>query len=346
MARSTSHVLRYRRLDNGRGECWQPIGLRWQTPASDALVAHDVYHHLPGDTGTFAEEVATFGAEYYINFENSHLQETAPPGLNALRRGAIAVVANVAEYAKDPAKVFRMPATRQRRLAPEAEAVFREVAEVAYGEALAALSAKETPEESDFEASAHAEDDVELDERVFVNSFVNLMRHGYRQAHRRFPDQLRVRSAMASFELVMRHLSKRQVPVGHEITLTLKGYDCRVEYEGADVRALEGVQYIPALLMSWSKEKAAWGSEGISLHRTEDAFSDYLEGWQDEFLATGELAGRVWPDGSNHQLAPVYVTDASLIEKLDRFESVRIFPDAMPAVAFTPSGTQVIGGLG
>jgi hypothetical protein len=338
--------LRYRRLDNGRGEYWQPVGIRWQTPASDALVAHDVYHHLPGDTGTFAEEVATFGAEYYINFEKSQLQELAPPGLNALRRGAIAVVANIAEYAKDPAKVFQMPTTRRRRLSTEAEAVFREVAEVAYGEALAALPTKESLEDGDFDTVAHGKDEPELDERTFVNSFVSLMRQGYRQAQRRFPDQLRVRSSMASFELVMRHLSKRQVPVGHEITLTLEGYDCTVEYDGADVRVLEGVQYVPALLMSWSREKAAWGSEGISLHRTEDAFSDYLEGWQDEFLATGELAGRVWPDGSNHQLAQVYVTDASLIEKLDRFDSVRIFPDAMPAVAFTPSGMQVIGGLG
>jgi hypothetical protein len=346
MARSICHVLRYRRLDNGRGEYWKPVGIKWQTPATDALVAHDVYHHLPGDTGTFAEEVTTFGAEYYINFEHSNLQEIVPPGLNALRRGAIAVVANVAEYAKDPAKVFHMPITRRRRLSPEAEGVFAEVAEVAYGEAFAALSGREGLEDADLEAGEQEKADVELDERTFVDSFVNLMRLGYRQARRRFPDQLRVRAAMASFELVLRHLGKRQVPVGHEITLTLKGYDCRLEYEGADVRALEGVRYVPALLMTWSKEKTGWGSEGISLHRTEDAFSDYLEGWQDEFLATGNLADQVWPDGSNHQLAQVYVTETSLIEKLDMFDSVRIFPDSMPAVGFTPSGTQVIGGLG
>lgn len=345
MARNTKHVLRYRRLDNGRGEYWKPVGIKWQTPASEAVVAHDVYHHLPGDTGTFVEEVATFGAEYYINFEHSEFQKISPPGLNALSRGAIAVVANVAEHAKDPAKVFRMPRTRRQRLSGEAESVFRSVAEVAYGEALAALSARASFDDDELAADGTPFPDVELDELTFIHAFVNLMRHGYRQARRRFPDQLRVRAAMASFELVMRHLSRRQVPVGHEITLTLQGYDCRVDYEGADIGALKGVRYVPALLMSWSKERKTWGSEGISLHRTEGAFSDFVEGFDEEELSTGTAGERVWPDGNHRQLAEVYVTDAALIGRLDLYESVRLLPADIPKIEFTPSGIQVIGGL-
>ena len=44
-------------------EGWILCGRPNSTPATGWLVAHDVFHHLPGDTGTYAEEVATFGAQ-------------------------------------------------------------------------------------------------------------------------------------------------------------------------------------------------------------------------------------------------------------------------------------------
>ena len=345
MTRRNRHVLRYRRYESSQGDDWKPIGSSWQTPASGELVAHDVYHHLPGDTGTFAEEAATFGAEYYINFEDSPLQQTALPGLNALQRGAIAVVANGAKSAKNLSQAFSMPTNRRKPLSAEAEEVFAHVAHAAYEELAYAFELRMCP--ADIEGEEEAEvTEVCPEEVVFVTSFVNLMRHGYRQARRRFPDQLRVRSAMDNLEAVLRHLSRQEVPDGHIITLTLSGYDCKVEYPGADVEALESVRYVPALLMSWSGQKAGWGSEGISLHRTEAAFADYLEDWENNVFEGEGVAEQTLPDGSARQLVPVYVTEVTLIQKLDRYDSVRLLPGSIPQVDVTPSGRQVIGGLG
>jgi len=46
---------------------WVLHGRSHTSPDTGWLVAPDVFHHLPDDTGTYAEEVATFGAEAWLD---------------------------------------------------------------------------------------------------------------------------------------------------------------------------------------------------------------------------------------------------------------------------------------
>lgn len=64
-SKDNRHILRYARTDDVFDEIWQPVSNSGQDPASATLVAHDMYHHERADSGTYAQEVATFGAEFY-----------------------------------------------------------------------------------------------------------------------------------------------------------------------------------------------------------------------------------------------------------------------------------------
>lgn len=50
-----------------RTQCgWVLDGRPNATPETDWVVAHDIFHHEPEDTGTYREEVMTFGAETWM----------------------------------------------------------------------------------------------------------------------------------------------------------------------------------------------------------------------------------------------------------------------------------------
>lgn len=46
---------------------WVLDGRLHTSPDTGWIIAHDVFHHLPGDTGTYAEEITTFGAELWLD---------------------------------------------------------------------------------------------------------------------------------------------------------------------------------------------------------------------------------------------------------------------------------------
>ncbi len=46
---------------------WVLDGRLHTSPDTGWVIAHDVFHHLPGDTGTYAEEITTFGAELWLD---------------------------------------------------------------------------------------------------------------------------------------------------------------------------------------------------------------------------------------------------------------------------------------
>jgi hypothetical protein len=338
MTRRKPYVLRYRRTENTRGDDWKPLGSTWQTAASEAVVAHDVYHHMPGDTGTLAEEMATFGAEYYVNYEHSGERRAIP----LLELGAVAVATEAATTARQPDRACVLTSPLRRPLDTNAEEAFSCVAQAAFFQLEAALEVRREDELARGMVSAIPE----IRGKTFVASAVNLMRFGYRQARRRFPDQQRVRTAMSNLELVLRSLGRDMVPAGHDITLTLTGYDCRVDYADADAEVMTGLRYIPAWMMSWSRMDASWGSEGVSLHQSTGVFREYIEDLTEEALASTSASDVTLPDGDARHLQQVYVTDASLIERIRNQESARVEHHAMPRIDYTPRGIQVIGGLG
>jgi hypothetical protein len=293
---------------------------------------------MPGDTGKLAEEMATFGAEYYVNYEHSAERRAIP----LLELGAVAVVTEAATTSRLPDKACVLTSPLRRPLDANAEEVFSAVAQAAFFQLEAALEARREDELASGKASVIPE----IRGKAFVAAAMNLMRFGYRQARRRFPDQQRVRTAMSNLELVLRSLGTDMVPAGHNITLTLTGYDCRVDYADADAEVMTGLRYIPAWMMSWSKPDTGWGSEGVSLHQSTGAFREYLDELTEETLASTSTDEVTLPDGDARHLQQVYVTDASLIDRIRNQESARVEHRAMPRIDYTPRGIQVIGGLG
>ena len=229
MSRHKPHTLRYQRVDCVREEDWQPLGLDWQSPANEAVIAHDLYHHLPEDAGTFREEVATLGAEYYINFERCRRLGRLP-GLNELQHAASYVVTNTAQGAVDVESALSLPASLTKPLDPIAERIFAEVALTAYSE-IPVLT--DLPDEI-FEPE---EDGTNPYQVAFCNAFVGTMRQGYRQAKTRFPDRSRVRAAFKSLERDLFRLNASVAPIGTTLTLVRRGYDYQLEVTPAAAAA-------------------------------------------------------------------------------------------------------------
>lgn len=61
-----SSLVRIRGVDSGK---WWLVGAPRNWRAGDNwLVAHDLFHHEPGDKGTLAEEVMSFGTELWLEY--------------------------------------------------------------------------------------------------------------------------------------------------------------------------------------------------------------------------------------------------------------------------------------
>lgn len=63
---TTAAVGMFQREQSG----WVMRGRPNASPDTGWVVAHDVFHHRPGDTGTYAEEVMTFGAEAWLDLDD------------------------------------------------------------------------------------------------------------------------------------------------------------------------------------------------------------------------------------------------------------------------------------
>lgn len=213
------------RKQNCETDCWQPLDSEWRTTAGAWLVAHDLYHHQPGDQGSLAEELATLGAEYYINHECDIVvtaQDPAvlpPPGLNALSRSAAGVVGIALESDTLGAEDLVLSPAEPTTIAnPIAERVFQSAAESAIAE------------------MEYIAPDPDFPEWAAVRKAFSLevvagwIRAGYRQAQQRFPDQSRVRHAFdAAFKQVKQLSATTEIEA--IMTVSLTGYDAHLIVE-------------------------------------------------------------------------------------------------------------------
>ena len=67
----TQPVGLFKKLESG----WVLRGRPHGTPDTGWIVAHDVFHHRPDDTGTYADEATTFGAETWFDEETKSRHE-------------------------------------------------------------------------------------------------------------------------------------------------------------------------------------------------------------------------------------------------------------------------------
>jgi hypothetical protein len=175
---TTAAVGMFQREQSG----WVMRGRPNASPDTGWVVAHDVFHHRPGDTGTYAEEVMTFGAEAWLDLDDG------PDALGkSLSTSWFSVMALVVENGTRGVEgvVISRPANPDHLLHSQA-GFFEQVYHRALAEFQEAFGDHEGPEFWDDLAGP------QMTERA-----VSLAVEGFAQAQQRWPDRAQ---ALAAFE--------------------------------------------------------------------------------------------------------------------------------------------------
>ena len=319
-------VQRYRRTDQARQGEWAPVGASWKTTASAGLVAHDVYHHLPQDVGTFAQEVAALGAEWYIDVQRVSDQPVASIEgwpLSGFERNVMDTVENALDSRE--AQAFALPLREAQPLSASEMAFFSELAQKVH----ATLAARGSP--------------AGFDPQGFQHQFVQMLAWGYRQAQQRFPSQELVRRSSRQLVSALVNLEQSDVPYGHEITISLQGYECAITYTDADAEFLLENEVVPALLMTWCTCASGYPYSHVTLHSSERGYaehaSEHLEAQDAQALSEEQ---RVIPEGDSQALRPVYIRDTYVQAELRDKGVVALPLSRMHLSDFTPRGVRII----
>lgn len=214
-------TLRYRMSGSGAA-CWEPQDGTWRTHACAWLVAHDIYHHEPGDKGTLAEELATLGAEYYFEHEDPdyrplEVEELPPPGFNSLTRSAAGVLGLALENENLTEKDFLLGHSGTTALDNAiAEAIFRAAAESAREEVAYLCGDSASPEWAEV-----------LQEYNQLENVASWIRLGYLNAKARFSDQARARQAFHSACDALRAI-RAHASEGSLLVASRTGYDATI----------------------------------------------------------------------------------------------------------------------
>lgn len=317
-------VQRYRRTDQDRLGEWASLDSTWKTPASSGLVAHDIYHHLPTDKGTFAQEVAALGAEWYINIQpiSGPFKEIRAEALASFTRNVSDTVLNALDYKeRDP---FTLPVREASPVSAEEMAHFQSVACAAHQELLASPDPRTLVE--DFQAR-----------------FVQNLLWGIDQARSRFPDQQAVRRGAQTLTFGLADLALSDVPVGHDITITLQGYDCTTEFTDADVPFVEQYQPGLAVLMRWCSFEQGYPVTHATLHANHSDYADFVQrhfAEQDSDVLADD-AKRL-PEGEASSLRPVYVVSPLVKDILACTGSLTLTLATLQSADYSPRGVPVL----
>lgn len=320
-----SQVFRYRRIDDGsRSGDWWPLDKAWQTAASPGLIAHDIYHHLPTDTGTFADEVAALGADWYVCLQPqpgaaAHQRDSA---LAKIWRYTEQITLNALDSAEE--RPFALVRRQGCALSPLDAAAFREM-----GERAARLLGN-----SDERRAA--------DRSGFVDRFVQVTSWGYQQARIRFPDQTRTRRACSALARELADLDVSEVPFGHDIAIHLRGQECTVTYADADAAFMREHQVDRGLAMPWFIG-ASNDPIMVSVHASELAFVDYAESVLRAQEAQGLDEARCQlPGDSARGLISVLVRSNALRAQLATAGSLQVSTGEWNGCDLTPRGFRVL----
>lgn len=224
--------LDYMRAATSAGEPWCPIGDGWRSPCNSWLVAHDQFHHLPGDVGSLCEELATLGAEYYVCHEPlapspwpGDADALPPPGLNSLVRSAAGIVGMAFESEHSGAEEFVIRQTSGPRVPGTTWNIFTCAGTSAAGQLRELVEGTDDPEwlralES-FEAP---------------NVAASWIAAGYSNAQARFSSQADVRAKWEQAVTQLRDLEK-STPHGAILTTTLRESGMCFEVDEAQGRS-------------------------------------------------------------------------------------------------------------
>lgn len=322
MTHLDASTYRYRRTDQDRLGEWRPIGSSWKTAASAGLVAHDIYHHLPTDDGTFAQEVAALGAEWYFDVQALDGENMAAWPLSGFERNVIDSVLNAIDSREK--RAFHLePREASPLSAPEMEFFQR--------------MGRKT-----MEVLATRKDERGFDPAVFELRYVQHLLWGYWQAQARFPDQVAARKACKRLVQELAYLELSEVPYEHEVTITLDGYRSTITYTDADAEFLGQNQALQAVMMIWCSCEPGYPAKHATLHATVREYAEHL----DEHFKREETLGLasdlvLIPQGEQHDLSNVYVLDTAIQALLRAGQAVTLPLARVHDADFTPRGIRI-----
>lgn len=311
-------VQRYSRTDRDRLGQWAPVDSSWKTAASSALVAHDIYHHLPTDTGSFAQEVASLGAEWYVDRQplSGGFTTVRSRDLEAFERNLLDTVLNALDSKER--RPFCLPDVTAEALSKPEMDHFYKLARKAYDILLA------------------SSDNRARDCEAFQSRLVFNLLQGYAASKTRFPDQAAVRAGARALSDSLSDLDESEVPLGHEVTITLDGYECRIDYTDADAHFLAEVKPVEAVFMRWHRNEEGYPAEDVSLHLDAGTYFEYV----DNYFERGETA--LLPEGESNYLRKAYVVSPATLEELTRAGSLRLPLSAFKVAQQSPRGVWVL----
>jgi hypothetical protein len=318
-------VQRYRRTNESRLGEWLPVDSSWKTEASAGLVAHDIYHHFPSDTGSYAQEVAALGAEWYVDLQplDNSQNSLSKRDLEMFVLGATDNTLNALD-AKEKTP-FLLKDYTSSALSNWEMAIFHDVAAKVHSILL-----------SSGDPRARVGDG-------FERRFVQTLLMGFEQARARFPDQIAVRAGRQGLTDELIYLEISDVPYGHDITIKLAGYECVVAYTDADAAFLAENKVAEGVMMIWHTCESGYPAKEATLHPSVDAYLDYVD---DHFMRQDPSEvpeeERLVPYGETNTLRQVYVVTKDLQDTLAQGQSVKLDLKVVLEAEATPRGIIIL----
>lgn len=170
---------------------WILCGRSNSTPAMGWLVAHDIFHHAPNDTGTYIEEIATFGAQTLFEM-HSVSTETFK---NTLATSWFSVMALVLENGTRGAEGLIIDKLPDQYEEHALSGLWRQ----AYREALSELK-------DVFQEWAEEDVWVNLSSSNTENSAVAWVAYGFEQSQQRWPNIEKAREEFRKIESLAREI--------------------------------------------------------------------------------------------------------------------------------------------
>ncbi len=173
----------------------------WADRGDAWLAAHDVFHHLPDDAGSVAEEMMTFGAELWLEYPSQ--------GLDGINYGSLEGVLAESYHGGRSLEKYVLPQVHLPFRAPGAAIMerFRAVTELGVAGAAERFDARfgegcrrSLPEE---ELRRFTCDENQA-------RCVRWMALGYRVAQRRFPDPEKGRELFGTLKVALERLPRPQ----------------------------------------------------------------------------------------------------------------------------------------
>jgi hypothetical protein len=177
-------------------------GTTWHAPGDGWLVAHDLYHHEPGDQGTFAEELMSFGVQEWLESQGDACASRRRPQIDF--ENAVCYVLSESKGKLDLPAPPAWPASLTEATYGHWEKAYR-----------GGMGALEITQHQDMDDPAWEQ----LEAPNHVAHALGWIAEGWRRAQRRYPEPALTQAAFEHLEHAM-NAARVTHPLGARLVVT------------------------------------------------------------------------------------------------------------------------------